>query len=166
MMAEIDGYGNLQISPNNLNSTTPPQRTLTLDHRDPVDALNTYRPDASAQHNFKVKSNKVNNNNPRIQDLGVNGNPLAGCYNVTIAHATATTRYQDDFNPAAFPQATYVYITRTSLSPATWTMVSDGPCAVNPTWAGLASQDLAGRKPQWISRGYYRLHFSIRFRAL
>lgn len=165
MMAEVDPFGNLQISPNNLTSATPPQRTLRFDYTAPVDPLNTYRPSASGQWNFKIKTNKTNNGNPRIQDLGMNGNPASGCYNTTIAHATTTTTYQDDFNPATDPQATYVYITRTSVAPATWTMVSDGPCLVNPNRAAVRSQDRVARKAPLVFRGYYDQQFSIRLRA-
>lgn len=166
MQSEIDGFGNLQITPNNLNASTAPQRTLTFDYNSPADPLNTYRPDNGVQWNFKIKSNKVNNGNPGIQDLGVNGNPASGCYNVTIAHATVTTQYTDEFNPAARPLSTYVYITRTAISPATWTMVSDGPCVVNPSWSGLISLDRIGKNPTGVFRGYYNLRFSIRLRAL
>ncbi len=166
MMAEIDGSGNLQISPNNLSSPTPPQRTLRFDYGAPVDPLNTYRPNESGQWNFKIKTNKTNNGNPAIQDLGINGNPAAGCYNTTIAHATTTTQFQDDFNPAAQAQSTYVYITRTSVSPATWTMVTNGPCQLNPNAAGVSSQDRITKHAPLVLRGYYNQQFSIRFRGL
>ncbi len=162
MTAEIDQYGNLQISPNNLSAPTPPQRTLRFDYSAPADPLNAYRPEATGQWNFKIKSNRTNNGNPRIQDLGLNA---SGCYNVTIAHATATTTYQENFNPVLDPQSTYGYITRTGLSPATWTMVADGPCAGTPNWSGLWSQDRIARKAPNIFRGYYNRNFSIRLRA-
>jgi len=161
MQAEIDGSGNLQITPNNLNATTPPQRTLRFDYSAPISPLNSYRPNESGQWNFKIKTNRTNNGNPRIQDLALNA---SGCYNTTIAHSTTTTSLYDNFNPAAFPQGTYVYITRTSAT--TWSMVSNGPCLLNANAAGLQSQDRVAKNPPLIFRGYYDQQLSISFRAL
>lgn len=163
MTAEIDPYGNLQITPATANSTTPPQRTLKFDFSAPTDPLNTYRPDESGQRNFKIKTNAFGN--PRIQDLGLSGNPVSACYNATIAHENTTTHHRAIFNPASDPSSTRAYITRTSISPATWTMVSDGPCVLNANLAGVWSQDLFRKNAPLIFRGYYHLQFSIQFRA-
>lgn len=166
MQVEIDQYGNLQITPVNANSSAPPIRTLTFDYGAPIDPLNTYVPDASPQWNFKILSNKVNNGNPRIQDLGIGANPVGACYNVTIAHRTLANAYRDNFNVASDPSAGYVSITRTSVTPAQWDVISDGgSCAVNPNWAGVYSQDLTRRNPPLVSRGYYDQRFSLHLRA-
>lgn len=162
MMVQIDQYGNLQISPNNASSGTPPQRTLRFDYNSPVDPLNTYRPVDSPQWNFKIKSNLVNNGNPRIQDLALNA---SGCYNVTIAHLVQTISYEDAFNPAALPQSTYAYITRTGVAPDTWTMVTNGPCPLNANVAALSSPDNS-KHGGTVLRGYYYQQFSIHLRAL
>jgi len=161
MQAEIDGSGNLQITPNNLNAITAPRRTLRFDYTAPVSPLNTYRPNESGQWNFKIKTNRTNNGNPRIQDLALNA---SGCYNTTIAHSTTITSFQDDFNLATFPQGTYVYITRTSAT--TWSMVSNGSCLLNANAAGLQSQDRVAKNAPLIFRGYYDQQLSISFRAI
>ena len=163
MTAEIDPYGNLQITPATASSTNPPQRTLKFDFSAPLDPSNVYRPDESGQQNFKIKTNAFGV--PRIQDLGVNGNPVSACYFATIAHNNATIHHRAIFNPASDPSSTPAFITRTSISPATWTMVSDGPCATNANLAGVWSQDLVKKNAPLVFRGYYDLQFSIRLRA-
>lgn len=69
------------------------------------------------------------------------------------------------FNPASDPSSTKAFITRTSVLPATWTMVSNGPCVLNPNVGGVWSQDLVRKNAPLIFRGYYNLQFSIRLRA-
>jgi hypothetical protein len=161
ILAELDDPGNLQFGPVNGRSTTPPQRTLVMDYSEPADPLNTYRPNESPQWNFKIKTG--NAGKPRIQDLGVNGNPASMCYPTTIAHEDKTTHHRAVFNLAPSGNA---YITRTSISPATWTMVSDGPCSGNANWGGVSSQDLVAKNAPLVFRGYYLLQFSLLLRAL
>lgn len=163
MTAEIDQYGNLQITPAAASSTNPPQRTLKFDFSAPLDPSNVYRPDESGQQNFKIKTNAFGV--PRIQDLGINGNPVSACYYATIAHNNSTTHHRAIFNPASDPSSTPAFITRTSISPAAWTMVSDGPCSVNANMAGVWSQDLLRKNAPLVFRGYYSLQFSIRLRT-
>jgi hypothetical protein len=162
MQAEIDQFGNLQISPNNGQATTPAQRQLTFDFSVPADPLNLYRPDVTGQTNFKILSNDYGN--PRIQDLGVSGNPASACYRVTFAFRNATTHHQIDYNTGINAQAAFVLITRTSAS--TWTVVSDGPCGANPGWGFVRSQDLVRKNAPLVQRGNYVMTFSIRLRTL
>ena len=164
MTAEIDSYGNLQITPTNGSSTTPPQRTLRFDFSAPTDPLNAYRPDESGQLNFKIKTNAFGV--PRIQDLGITGNPASACCYATIAHNNTTTHHRAIFNPASDPSSIPAFITRTGISPATWTMVSDGPCGLNANVAGVWSQDLVKKNAPLVFRGYYDLRFSILLRAM
>jgi hypothetical protein len=164
MTSEIDQYGSLQITPSNLRLTTPPERTLIFDLGAPTDSLNPYRPAGDAQINFKIKTNPADS--PRIQDLGIDGNPVSWCYTTTMTFATATTHHRVIFSTVVHPEATYAYITRTTILPAEWTMVSNGPCAGNANWAGVSSQDLVKKNAPLVFRGYYSLEFSIRFRAL
>lgn len=162
MQVEIDPYGNLQISPNNGQATTPAQRQLTFDFSVPSDPLNAYQPDVSGQTNFKILSNDYGN--PRIQDLGVSGNPASACYRVTFAFRNLTTHHQIDFNTSINAQAAFVLITRTSAS--TWTIVSDAPCGANQAWGWVRSQDLTRKNQSMVPRGNYVMPFSIRIRAL
>ncbi len=163
--AEIDAYGNLQFGP---TLSTSLARTLRFDFSAPADPLNTYRPNESGQQAWKIKTNpNVVAGTPKITDLGINGNPVSGCYGSTIAHQNATMHHRAIFNTASDPQSTNVYITRTSISPARWTMVSNGPCGGNANWTALYSQVL-NTKPAspLVLRGYYNLQLSILLRAL
>jgi len=162
MVAVIDQFGNLQISPNNGQGTTPAQRQLTFDFSVPADPLNTYRPDVSGQINFKILS--IDYDNPRIQDLGVSGNPSSACYRVTVAFRNLVTANQIDFSTAINAQATYVLITRTGAS--TWTVVSNGPCGTNPASGAVQSGDLTRKNAPSVPRGIYIMPFSIQIRAL
>jgi hypothetical protein len=163
MLAIIDQFGNLQITPQNGNGTTPAQRSLVFDFSQPASPSNTYHPDVSGQINFKILS--ISYGAPaRIQDLGMNGNPVAGCYRVTFAFRNLTTHHQLEFNTSIDAGATLAYITRTSAS--TWTMVSDGPCGANANWGAVRSQDLTRKNPPLVFRGDYIMRFSVRFQAL
>ena len=162
MTSLIDQYGNLNISPNNGQSTTPALRSIVLDFSVPADPLNTYRPDVSGQTNFKILSNDYGN--PRIQDLGINGNPLSACYRVTFSFRNLTTHHQIDFNTGLNAQTAFVLITRTSGT--TWTVQSDGPCGANPAWGWVRSGDLTKKNQPLVARGNYVMPFSILLRAL
>ena len=161
MTAIIDDVGNLQVTPGNGTETTPAQRTLVFDFSQPASPSNTYQPDVSGQTNFKILSIGAG---PRIQDLGVNGNPFAGCYLVSFAFRNLTMHHRIWFNSSIDAGATLAYITRTSAT--TWTMVSDGPCGANANWGAVQSQDLTRKNAPLVFRGDYVMRFSVRFRAL
>ena len=161
MSAIIDDVGNLQITPQNGDGTTPAERRLVFDFSQPAIPSNTYRPDVSGQINFKIGSIGAG---PRIQDLGMNGNPVAGCYLVWFAFRNLTTHHRIWFNTSIDAGATLAYITRMSAS--TWTMVSDGPCGANASWGAVQSQDLTRKNAPLVFRGDYVMRFSVRFRTL
>lgn len=164
MLAEIDQYGNLQITPQGTGL-----RTLTFDYSVQVQAGTVpFQLDPLPPRGFKIKSNKVTTNAPRIQDLGVSGNPASACYNVTITWNTGVTAYTNQFGYALPRPDVFVYITRTAISPAAWTMVTDGPCLTNPNWARVEATDLDRRDGVNYSGffGYYDLRFSILLREL
>jgi hypothetical protein len=164
MTAEIDGFGNLQFGP---ALSTTLARTIRFDFSDPADPLNTYRPNESGQQLWKFKTNpNVVAGTPRIMDLGVDGNPVSACYGATVSHQNAGTRYPAIYNTASDPQSTTVYVTRTSVSPAQWTMVTDGPCPGTANRAGVYSQVVSTKSTPLVFRGYYNLPFSLRLRAL
>jgi hypothetical protein len=159
MMVLIDVSGNLQISPNNANGSTPPERRL--DVRYPAGLVYTY----PTQKNFKFKSSRVNNGNPRIQDMAVGA---ALCYSVTLAHQNGQVQYENDYNVAVDPGATYALVTRTSAT--TWSVVSGGvastglDCGVdNMTF--VKGTDLTVKKGGFAV-GLVSLPFSITLRAL
>lgn len=162
MRAIIDQYGNLQITPMNANNSTAPQRRL--DVRYPVDSrglVHTF-PD---QWNFKILSNRVNNGNPRLQDMTV-GTSL--CYNFTIAHRTLQIAYVDAFNVALDAGASYALVTRTDAT--TWVITSGGAtttgldCGVD-NMMYLSGTDLTVRNHGDFTVGLVSLPFSITLRA-
>jgi hypothetical protein len=159
MQVLIDTYGNLQITPLNANSTTPPQRRLDI--RYPAGLVYTF----PSQWNFKIKSNRVNNGNPRIQDMTV-GASL--CYNVTIAHRNQQVSYANYFNVALDPGASYALITRTSAT--TWSMTSGGVASTGldcgeDNISFMDGSDLTVRKGDFTV-GLVSLPFSITLRSL
>jgi len=164
MLVQIDVSGNLQISPANAQSSSPPERTLTFDFSAPVDPTNTYSPDESGQWNWKIKTG--NYQNYRIQDLGVNGNPVSACFSSTIAHNNQVLHHRAIFNPASDPSSTLVYVTRTSVSPPAWTVISDGPCIGSANVAGVWSQDLVAKRAPLVFRGYFDQGLSLLLEGL
>ncbi len=120
MTAFIDQFGNLQISPNNGQATTPAQRSLVFDFSVPADPLNTYRPDVSGQTNFKILTNNVG----LPEDSGPRGE-WHSVFGVLSPDVLVPERYDAlssvDFNTSINAQAAFVLITRTSAS--TWTVV-------------------------------------------
>jgi hypothetical protein len=164
IFAQIDEFGNLEFGPRPAQASLA--RTLRFDFSAPADPNNTYRPDESGQQLWKIKTNpNVVPGTPRITDLGVNGNPVSACYGSTVAHQNAAISYRAIFNTASDPQGTNVFITRTSVSPAAWTMISSGPCGGTANRAALYSDPLADKHPVIVFRGYYDLSFSLRLRA-
>jgi hypothetical protein len=162
--AEIDASGNLQFGPA-LSSALA--RRLRFDFSAPVDPLDSYRPNESGQQEWKIKTNpNIVPGTPAINSLGLNGNPVSGCYGSTVSHQNAGTRYPIIYNTVSDPQSVNVYITRTSISPATWTVVTNGPCAGTANQGALYSQSTTGGNPPLVFHGYYNLSFSLRLRAL
>ena len=160
MQVIIDAPGNLQITPLNGNSTTPPQRRLDI--RYPAGLVHTF----PNQWNFKIKSNHVNNANPRIQDMAV-GTSL--CYNVTIAHNNQLVSYANYFNVALNAGASYALITRTSATD--WIMTSGGVASTGldcgaDNMSYMTGVDLTVRKGGDFTVGLVSLPFSITLRSL
>jgi hypothetical protein len=164
LTAEIDGSGNLQFGPVFSSALA---RRLRFNFSAPTDPLNSYRPDESGQQEWKIKTNpNIVPGTPAINALGVNGNPVSGCYGSTASHQNAGTRYPIIYNTVSDPQSVNVYITRTSISPATWTMITNGPCAGTAHQGALYSQIVSNKNSPMVFRGYYTLSFSLRLRAL
>jgi hypothetical protein len=160
MRVVIDAPGNLQITPMNGSSTTPPQRRL--DVRYPAGLVHTF----PNQWNFKIKSDHVNNGNPRIQDMTV-GTSL--CYNVTIAHSDRQVSYVNYFNVALNAGASYALITRTTTT--TWSMTSGGVASTGLDCGAdnisyMTGTDLTVRKGGDFVVGLVSLPFSITLRSL
>jgi hypothetical protein len=154
MRAIIDQYGNLQITPLNANNSTAPLRRLAVRY---LDSLAYALPD---QWNFKILSNRVNNGNPRIQDMTV-GTSL--CYNFTIAHRTLRRSYVDAFNVALDSRVSYALVTRTD--PSTWTIASAGAACGVDNMTYVTGTDLTVKKNGDFTVGPVSLPFSITLRV-
>jgi hypothetical protein len=164
VIAEIDGYGSLQFR---VLITTSPARTLTFDFNAPIDPANAFRPPTTGAQNFTIKSNAYTTGAPSIAELGINGNPSSACYYITLAYSTATTRHGMHFNTIKDPGSTYAYITRTSVSPAVWTMVTDAAsCGSTPNAASLYTEAISKKPQPLVFRGYYDLRLSITLRGI
>ena len=160
MVVLIDATGNLQITPANATGTLPPVRRLNVSY---ASGLRWTFP---KQVNFKIKSNKTNNGNPRIQDMAV-GSAL--CFNVTIAHRDDAVQFVDTFNPAAYPSSSYALVTR--ISSTAWTVESRGvatggfACGA-PDTAWVTWTDLLAKRGGSFTVGAEAQAFHIDLRAL
>lgn len=130
----------------------------------PVDPSNTYRPNPSNLKNYHF-STGPSQYSPfvPIQNLGVNGNPSTECVYMGNSLANATTSWRVSFHkgyedlsngPTAF-----AVVTRTSVSPAVWTISPTGSCSPLSNVAALRSGDGT------VLYGYYNLPFVFILRA-
>ncbi len=163
MRVIIDAPGNLQITPMNGDASTPPQRRLDVRYPEERTDLGHTFPD---QWNFKILSNRVNNGNPRIQDMTI-GASL--CYNVAIAHRNQQVSYVNYFNVALNAAVSYALITRTGAT--TWSVTSGGhattglDCGVDNI-SHMTGSDLTVRKGGDFTVGPMPLAFSITLEAI
>ena len=161
MRVIIDAPGTLQITPMNGNGSTPPVRRLDVRYPDSAGLVHTF-PD---QWNFKILSNRVNNGNPRVQDMSV-GDSL--CYNVAIAHRNQQVSYVNYFNVALNAGVSYALITR--ITPAKWSVKSGGvastglDCGVDNI-SHMTGSDLTVKHGGDFTIGPMPLAFSITLEA-
>jgi hypothetical protein len=133
-------------------------RWVTYDFSSPVDSTNTYRPTPSNSMNYHFSSGAASNVPfVPIQNLGVNGNPATECMYMGNSFANSTTSWRVSFHKGFEdvpngPTA-YAVVTRTSVSPATWTITPAGSCSPNANVAALRSGDGS------VIYGYYNLPF-------
>jgi len=139
-------------------------RYVSYDFNHPVDPANTYRPTPSNLRNYHF-STGASQYSPMvpIQNLGVNGNPSSECIYMGNSFANATASWRVSFHkgledvsngPTAF-----AVVTRTSVSPAVWTIAPSGPCSPVSNVAALRSGDGS------VLFGYYNLPFYFTLKA-
>jgi hypothetical protein len=141
-----------------------PVRWVTYDFNNPVDPSNTYRPNPSNLENyhFSTGPSPLKPFIP-IQNLGVNGNPSSECIYMGNSIANSSTSWRVSFHKGLedvedSPTA-YAVVTRTSVSPAAWTITPSGACSPVSNVASLRSGDSA------VLYGYYNLPFFFTLRA-
>jgi hypothetical protein len=166
----VDGLQDVQaVLDNNgtfaFNTTT--RRTATrwvnYNFNNPVDPSNTYRPSPSnlANYHFATRASAFGSSVP-IQYLGVNGNPTSECISMgngmadasspsPSTHSWAVSFHYGKEDVASTPTA-YAVVTRTSVTPAVWTITPSGACSPNANVASLRSDD-------GVLHGYYLLPF-------
>ncbi len=139
-------------------------RWVNYNFNNPVDPTNTYRPTPSNTKNYHFSTGgSTFGTNPFIplQNLGVNGNPATECiymgngiYNNTTGWRVSFHKGYEDVSNST---TAFAVVTRTSISPAVWTITPVGSCTTNSNVAALRSEDGT------ILYGYYNLpfHFTL-----
>jgi len=162
VQAELDVYGTFAFNTETRNRNAV--RWVSYDFSDPVDPSNTYRPTPSNLKNYHF-STGASQFSPMIpiQNLGVNGNPVSECIYMGNSVANATTQWRVSFHKGledvANSSSAFAVVTRTSVSPAVWTITPSGACSPVSNVASLRSEDSS------ILYGYYRLPFLFTLRA-
>ena len=139
-------------------------RSVTYNFNSPVDPLNTYRPTPSNSQNFHF-STGTSALSPfiPIQNLGVNGNPSSQCGYMGNSIANSTTGWRVSFHKGnedvSNSPAAFALFTRTSVSPAVWTVTPVGSCSPISNVAALRSDDGT------VLYGYYNVPFFFTLQA-
>lgn len=160
--AVLDQYGTFAF--NTLNQKLKPgmvaKRWVNYHFNSPVDPNNSYRPAQSTNYNYHFSTGgSTFGTNPMIplQNLGVNGNPSTECIYMGNGFTDGTNEWRVSFHkgiedtqdtPTAF-----VVVTRTSVSPAVWTITPVGSCSPNSNVASLRDNATS------FLYGYYYLPF-------
>lgn len=139
-------------------------RWVTYNFNSPVDPSNSYRPNPTNLENyhFSTGASKFSPNIP-VQNLGVNGNPVSECIYMGNSIANSTTQWRVSFHKGledvADSPTAYAVVTRTSVTPAVWTIASSGACSPNSDVAALRSGDSS------VLYGYYKIPFLFTLKA-
>ena len=156
VQAILDQYGTFSLNTN--TSRKAAIRWMTYDFSSPVDPSNTYRPAPSNTQNyhFSTGASAFSPFTP-LQNLGINGNPNTECIYMGNGISNSTTSWRVSFHKgyedvASGPTA-YAFVTRTSVSPAIWTITPTGSCSPNSNVAALRSGDGS------VLYGYYNIPF-------
>lgn len=160
--AILDQSGTFAFNTNTSNKTSI--RWVTYNFNNPVDPTNTYRPSPSNTKNyhFSTGTSAFSPFTP-IQNLGVGSNPSTECIYMGNGIANSTTSWRVSFHKGnedtADSPTAYAVVTRSSVSPAVWTVTPVGSCSLNSNVASLRSGDGT------LLYGYYTLPFFFTLRA-
>ena len=139
-------------------------RWVSYNFNNPVDPANTYRPSPTNDRNyhFSTGPSAFSPFTP-LQNLGVNGNPVTECIYMGNSIANSSTTWRVSFHKGNEDVATsptaFAVVTRTSVSPAVWTVTPVGSCSPNSNIASLRSGDGT------VLFGYYYVPFFFTLRA-
>ena len=140
-----------------------PLRWLVANYDQPLNASNTYRPNPNANPDWRMVTT---GGTVAIQNLGVNGNPAAQCMGLggSFRDAKNIWRYTFEKDPTVSESAgtAYVMVTRTSVSPAVWTLTPGGCANDNVSGLSVAPNTANGT---FTFMGDYSLPFFITLQA-
>ena len=128
--AHLDTSGFLEFNTAPIG-TYPVLRSMLIDWNHPVDPNNLYRPIFARTPTFHFTTlNAI-----PIQNLGTPGNPVSQCVQVGLGVNDGTTIWTESWhkgqeNTTGSPTA-WGLITRTSISPAVWTLTPNNNCNPN-----------------------------------
>ncbi|HKV71808.1 MAG TPA: hypothetical protein VJN62_11200 [Gemmatimonadales bacterium] len=143
--AVLDQYGTLAfntfVPPKSFKGPAP--RWVSYDFSHPVDPANSFRPtqDHTQVYHFSSGGSGILPWVP-LQNLGINGNPSTECGYMGNSFSDLTgTAYRVSYHKGledtqGSPTA-YAVFTRTSVSPAIWTVTPVGSCSGNSNVASL-----------------------------
>ena len=157
VQAVLDQYGTFAFN-TPANTRLSQVRSLKYDFTSPVDPSNAYRPTPTSTAPYHI-STGASSFSPfiPIQNLGINGNPSSECAYMgnSIANSTTTWRvsFHKGYEDVATSPTAFAVFTRTSVSPAVWTVTPVGSCSPNSSVAALRSADGT------VLYGYYNLPF-------
>ncbi|HMA22066.1 MAG TPA: hypothetical protein VKO87_14750 [Gemmatimonadaceae bacterium] len=161
VQAVLDSYGTFAL---NTAGRRTPTRWVRYDFNNPVDPANAYRPNPSTLQNYHF-STGASDYSPfiAIQNLGVSGNPASECVYMGNSIANTSTSWRVSFHKgyedvASSPTA-FAVVTRTSVTPAVWTISPSGACSPVSNVGALRSSDGS------ILFGYYNLPFYFTLKA-
>lgn len=140
-----------------------PLRWLVANYDQPLDPSNSYRPNPNPYPDWRMVTTGAT---VAMQNLGVNGNPAAECMGLggSFKDATNVWRYTfgKDPNVQGSAGTAYVMVTRTSVSPAVWTLTPVGCEDDNVSGLSVAPNTPNGT---YTFKGDYSLPFFITLQA-
>ena len=140
--------------------TFPVQRSVFIDWNHPLDPTNQYRPmPVRTPTNHFTTLNAI-----PIQNLGTPGNPTSQCVQVGLGVNDGTTIWRESWHKGqentADSATAWGLITRTSISPAIWTLTPNNNCNPNANVASVRTANARG-KQTWDLQGYWDLSFIL-----
>ncbi|MGZ3881729.1 MAG: hypothetical protein ACXVBF_10345 [Flavisolibacter sp.] len=160
--AILDQYGTFAFNTVNqkLKPGTVAKRWVVYNFNNPVDPNNTYRPNQSTNYTYHFSTGgSLFGTSPfiPIQNLGINGNASTECIYMGNGFTDGINTWRVSFHKGmedtqGSPTA-FAVVTRTSISPAVWTISPIGPCSPNSNVASLRDNATS------YLYGYYNLPF-------
>jgi len=163
VQAVLDQSGTFAFNTNTFAKKTA-IRWVSYNFNTPVDSTNTYRPSPSNTRNFHFSTGpSAYSPFTPIQNLGANGNPTSECIYMGNGISNSITSWRVSFHKGqedlSDGPTAYAVVTRTSVSPAVWTITPAGSCSPASNVASLRSGDGA------VLHGYYYIPFFLTLTA-